>query len=112
MANTNLEKILSGDILDEATEISIVQLCRSCAVQAETIEAMVEQGVLEPLGKRGHHWCFPANSIKRTRIVLRLQRDLDINLAGAALAIELLERIEELDAQLRAIRGGRERREC
>ena len=52
MTKTDLENIQSGEVLDEATEITIVQLCRTCAVQAETIESMVEQGVLEPLGKR------------------------------------------------------------
>ena len=62
MAKTDLE-ILSGELLDEGTEITLVQLCRSCAVRAETIEAMVEQGILEPSGTRGHHWCFPATSI-------------------------------------------------
>lgn len=105
MAKTDLQ-ILSGELLDEGTEITLVQLCRSCAVRAETIEAMVEQGILEPSGKRGHHWCFPATSIKRIRIALQLQRDLDVNLAGAALALDLLERIEELDARLRGLRGG------
>ena len=102
MAKNDIQ-VLSGVVLDEGTEITIVQLCRSCAVQAETIEAMVEQGILEPSGKRGHHWCFPATSVKRMRIVLRLQRDLDVNLAGAALALELLERIDRLDSRLRAI---------
>ena len=108
MATTNLE-ILSGELLDEGTEITLVHLCRSCSVQAEIVEAMVEQGILEPAGKRGHHWCFPASSIQRIRIALRLQRDLDVNLAGAALALELLERIEELNARLHAI-GDREAR--
>lgn len=102
MAKNDIQ-VLSGVVIDEGTEITIVQLCRSCAVQAETIEAMVEQGILEPSGKRGHHWYFPATSVKRMRIVLRLQRDLDVNLAGAALALELLERIDRLDSRLRAI---------
>jgi len=106
MAKTDLQ-ILSGELLDEGTEITLVQLCRTCAVRAEIIEAMVEQGILEPSGKRGHHWCFPATSIKRMRIALRLQRDLDVNLAGVALALDLLERIEELDARLRGMRGSR-----
>lgn len=99
---SNANQILSGEVLDEGAEISIFQLCRSCAVQAETIEAMVETGILEPSGKRGHHWCFPINSIRRTRIVVRLQRDLGVNLAGAALALELLEHIDRLHARLRA----------
>jgi chaperone modulatory protein CbpM len=102
MAKTDLQ-ILSGELLDEGTEITLVQLCRSCAVRAETIEAMVEQGILEPSGTRGHHWYFPATSIKRMRIALRLQRELEVNLAGAALALELLERIDQLNARLRAI---------
>jgi len=101
MAKTNLE-ILTGELLDEGTEITLVQLCRTYSVQAEIIEAMVEQGILEPSGRRGHHWCFPATSIKKMRIALRLQRDLDVNLAGAALALELLERIDQLNARLRA----------
>lgn len=102
MSQTKLNKIMSGEVLDEQTEITIVQLCRSCTVQAETIEEMVEQGILEPSGKRGHHWCFPASSIRRAQIAVRLQRELGVNLAGAALALELLERIDQLDARLRA----------
>ena len=102
MAKTDLQ-ILSGELLDEGTEITLVQLCHTCSVRAETIEAMVEQGILEPSGIRGHHWYFPATSIKRMRIALRLQRELEVNLAGAALALELLERIDQLNARLRAI---------
>ncbi len=101
MSNSNSDHGLAGEVLDERIEITIVQLCRSCAVQAETIEAMVESGIIEPSGRRGHHLCFPANSIRRARIAVRLQRDLGVNLAGAALALELLERIDRLDARLR-----------
>jgi chaperone modulatory protein CbpM len=64
---------------------------------------MVEQGILEPTRKRGYHWCLSADSIRRARIVLRLQQDLDINLAGAALALQLLERIDQLNARLQAM---------
>jgi chaperone modulatory protein CbpM len=98
-------QIVTAEILDEGTEITLIQLCQSCAVGAETIEAMVEQGILEPVGRRGRHWCFPLNSMRRARIVLRLQRDLGVNMAGAALALELLERIDALNARLRALGG-------
>jgi chaperone modulatory protein CbpM len=92
------------ELIDEQTIFTLSELCRSCAVEAEFVEAMVEQGILEPVGRRGRHWCFPSNSLRRTRITLHLQRDLGVNLAGAALALDLLERIEELDARLRAVR--------
>ena len=99
----NHSEPLSGQILTEETQITLVQLCQSCDVRGELVEAMVEQGILEPSGRRGSHWCFPLSSLRRTRITLRLQRDLGVNLAGAALALDLLDRIDELNARLRAV---------
>jgi chaperone modulatory protein CbpM len=95
------------ELIDEQTTFTLAELCRCCAVEAELIEALVEHGILEPVGRRGHHWCFPSSSLRRTRITIHLQRDLGVNLAGAALALDLLERIEDLDARLRAMKGGR-----
>ncbi len=93
----------SVELIDEQTTFTLAELCRCCAVEAELIEALVEHGILEPAGRHGTHWCFPASSLRRTRITLHLQRDLGVNLAGAALALDLLERIDELDARLRAM---------
>ncbi len=93
------------ELIDEQTTFTLAELCRAFPVDAEVIEAMVENGILEPAGTRSGHWCFPASSMRRTRITLHLQRDLGVNLAGAALALDLLERIEELDARLRAMRS-------
>ncbi|MEA3410038.1 MAG: chaperone modulator CbpM [Pseudomonadota bacterium] len=92
------------ELIDEQTIFTLAELCRSCAVEAEFVESMVEQGILEPVGRRGRHWCFPSTSLRRTRVTLHLQQDLGVNLAGAALALDLLERIEELDARLRRTR--------
>ncbi len=102
------QSIPAVELIDEQTTFTLVELCRSCAVEAEVIEAMVEQGILEPSGRRGPHWCFAASSLRRTRVTLHLQQDLGVNLAGAALALDLLERIEELNARVRAMGGHRE----
>lgn len=91
------EQVVDGEIVDELTEITIVELCRSCAVEAELIEAMIDEGVIEPTRKRDQGWCFTLSTVKRTRVAVRLQRDLGVNLAGAALVIELLARIEHLE---------------
>lgn len=99
----NDELMSTVELIDERTTFTLAELCRSCAVDAEIIEALVNQGILEPIGMRGRHWCFPSSSLRRTRITLSLQRDLGVNLAGAALALDLLERIDELDARLRGM---------
>ena len=90
------KELVDAEIVDEAMEIGIVELCRSCAVNAELVEAMIDEGVIEPTRKRDDGWRFTLSTVKQTRIAVRLQRDLGVNLAGAALAIELLERLERL----------------
>jgi chaperone modulatory protein CbpM len=94
---------LSVELIDEQVTFTVAELCRCFDVQAEVIEELVEQGILEPVEQEARHWCFPSNALRRTRITLHLRRDLGVNLAGAALALDLLEHIEELKARLRAV---------
>ncbi len=91
------QRALIVELIDEQTTFTLAELCRSCAVEAELVEAMVEHGILEPVGQHRRHWYFPASSLRRTRVTLRLQRDLGVNMAGAALALDLLDRIAELE---------------
>jgi chaperone modulatory protein CbpM len=102
--------VVTGTVIDEECGIPLAQLCRVCGVSAEKVVAMVEEGILEPAGRRRGCWLFPADSIRRARTAIRLQRDLGLNLAGAALALELLDRVEELRARLRSMEAQRDRR--
>ena len=95
------EAMIEGQLIDNGTEITLVQLCRSCAVESELVERLVAEGILEPTRQEGTVLYFPQSSMKRTQVVVRLRSDLGVNLAGAALALELLERIEELRVRLR-----------
>jgi len=92
-------------ILEEQTQLTLTDLCRACAVHDEQIIALVDVGVLEVQGREPDRWRFGGASLNRARTALRLQRDLDIDLAGAALALELLEEIDTLRARLRAMGG-------
>ena len=64
------------------------------------VERLVEEGVIEPTRHEKDALYFPQSSLKRTRVVMRLRSDLGVNLAGAALALELLDRIEKLQSAL------------
>ena len=92
-------------ILEEQTQLTLVDLCGACAVHAERIIELVDVGVLEPAGREPAHWRFGGGSLHRAHAALRLQRDLEINLAGVALALELLDEIESLRMRLRAMGG-------
>jgi len=92
-------------ILEEQTQLTLADLCHACSVHAERIIELVEVGVLEPHGREPARWRFGGTSLHRARRALRLQRDIGIDLAGAALALELLDEIESLRARLRAMGG-------
>lgn len=87
-------------ILDESITFSLQQLSQTCNIHAELIIEMVEYGLLEPIGKSPEKWSFPSSDLERSRIALHLQRDLGVNFAGIALALELLEEIKDLRAKL------------
>jgi chaperone modulatory protein CbpM len=99
--------VLTGVVLDDATAVTIAELCSACGVDAPLIVEMVDYGILEPAGRDPSDWIFRAASLRRVSTVARLQRDLGVNLAGAALAVELLERIARLESALaRSERSG------
>ena len=99
--NSKKTKLLRGDLLDEDVEMTLAQLCQACELSEAQIIELVEQGVIDPLGQEPAEWRFVSVSLRRIRITRNLQRDLGVNAPGAALALELLEEIEELRARLR-----------
>ena len=94
-------KILEGLLIDEQSRISLVEVCRACSRHAEWVIELVEEGVLEPVGRSPDQWRFPPAALQRALVAARLQHDLGINLAGVALALDLLDEINALRSQLR-----------
>ena len=95
--------ILTGIIIEEEIHLSLRELCDACAVHAEFITELVDEGVIEPSGFDKSHWCFSGVSLHRIRAAKHLQRDLGINLAGVALALDLLDEVQQLHTQLQKL---------
>ena len=96
--------LLSGDVLEESNELSLADLCRACELSAERVFQLVEEGLIEPRGRNPKQWRFHGRNVRRVRCVLRLERDLGVNLAGAALALDLLEEVQQLRTRLNRFR--------
>jgi len=101
MTNKKALSPVSGEILEEEIELTLVELCHACQVPAERVIEIVEEGVVEPLGRDPAQWRFQGVNIRRIRFALNMKHDLGINIAGAALALDLLEEIEDLRTRLR-----------
>lgn len=94
------QKTFTGVLLDERAELSLVELSRACSSSTEWVIELVDQGVLEPVGPEQARWRFSGTNLLRARAAMRLQHDLDINLAGVALALDLIDEIETLRERL------------
>ena len=97
--------MLSGELLEEEAEMNLAQLCQACELSEEEIVKLVDQGIIDPVGHKPSTWRFHAVSLRRVRITRNLQQDLGVNAPGAALALNLLEELEELRARLRRLEG-------
>ncbi|MBK1648321.1 chaperone modulator CbpM [Rhabdochromatium marinum] len=94
---------IEGILLDEGTVVSVTELTEVCNLSVSQIKLMVGEGMLHPHGTQPEHWCFSGLEIQRARRALRLQQDLELNLAGAALALELLDEVEYLRNRVRLL---------
>ncbi len=101
MAKTPIET-LEGLILDEDCRFTLTELSTACSVRTEYIIELIDEGIVEPLEQQStrQRWTFSGRSLLRARKARRLQQDLGINLAGAALVLELVEEIEQLRERL------------
>lgn len=87
------EKIFTGVVLDENFRITLVEVCQIFGVSTERIIELVNEGVIEVEGREPQQWRFDATAFERLRTALRLEQDLGINPAGAALVMDLLEEL-------------------
>lgn len=71
------------------------QLADRCGVAVTFIHVLVQHGVI-PVQHREPP-LFHHEVTLRINKVVRLQRDLDVNVPGASVILELLERIEQLE---------------
>lgn len=95
--------VFTGETVDQEQPKTLVQLCREYTVHAEWIMSLVDEGILSPQGEKPEQWLFPGNSCYRISVVVRLQRDLGVNLAGAALALDLLDELRVLRQRLQEL---------
>lgn len=93
--------LMQCTVVEESLHLSLLELCQACSADAGIVTAWVFEGVLEPVGSSPQDWHFGGDSLRRARQALRLSRDLEINPPGVALALDLLDEIAALRAQLR-----------
>lgn len=83
--------------------LTFTELTRGCGCSAEKLMVLVQHGVIEPHGADQRAWRFHAEDLVRARCALRLERDLGVNPAGAALAVDLLDELRRARRRLQLL---------
>ncbi len=95
-------RCLQGEIVEESVQFSLTELCRASGATEEQLKLWVAEGALEPQGEFELHsratrtWVFSGSALRRAVIAHRLESELEVNPAGVALALDLIDQIEDL----------------
>ena len=84
----------------KGTLVETEVLAREAGLHPELVRRLVRLGAAEPAGGTRASPLFPREAAARVARTARLRRDLGLNYAGAILAVQLLARIDELEARL------------
>ena len=92
--------------------LTLHEVAVRCGVEVDYVERLVSLGVIEAhpgsaasaVGGDALAGFSPEVTLRVARVV-RLERDLGVNFEGAAVILDLLDRIERLEDELRILRG-------
>lgn len=104
MNKMDQEIILSSVILDESTRFTLLEVCQRYHVDKDALQEMLEHGLIEPVEIHEDHLYFDLQALQRIQSALHLQQDLDVNLSGVALILDLRDELEQAQKELLMLR--------
>lgn len=84
--------------------VSADELATIAGINGAMLGRAVRLGLVEPVVPGGTE--FPAACAPRLKRMLRLRLELGVNLPGAAVIVDLLERLTRMEAELGRLRAG------
>ncbi|OGT33169.1 MAG: hypothetical protein A3C44_06235 [Gammaproteobacteria bacterium RIFCSPHIGHO2_02_FULL_39_13] len=92
-------KNFSITIINEHNLLSLEEICSATHAQEELILQLIEYHIIQPKGASKKNWQFDHLALKRAKLARNFYYDLEVNLAGIGLLLDLLEKIEMLEAR-------------
>jgi chaperone modulatory protein CbpM len=92
--------------IDERGAIEWTQLIEVSGLPEAELRELVDDGALVPVDVTARTWSFDAHSLVLARTAGRLRRELDLDAHALAVVLRFVARIEDLEAELRALRAG------
>ena len=97
--------IEQGCWLHERYELTLAELCELSGLSESELRVLVDFGAIAPMDPDARDWTFSAERLVVARSASRLRRDFDLDAQALAVAVALLERVRDLEQQLRNLRA-------
>jgi chaperone modulatory protein CbpM len=91
--------------LSEHQQMTLTELAEFSGFTESELNELIDCGALEPLAVQQEQRVFGAQCITLLRTAFRLRDDFELDTQGLALALALLERVNELESQLRHLQA-------
>jgi chaperone modulatory protein CbpM len=97
-------KIYEMDQSDTWVTCSFSELCLRNNLDTDFVVQCVEVGIADATGASPVEWSFTSSAAVRIQKAHRLQRDLEININGLAVVLDLLDEVEALQEEVASLR--------
>ncbi len=91
--------------LTESQVFSLEELAELSGSSEAELRELVEFGAVTPMDPEASPWAFNGRCLLTVRLACRLRNHFDLEPHGVALTVSLLERINELEAQICSLRA-------
>ena len=73
-------------------------------IHPQTLRQYEREGLVEPSRTQGRMRLYSQRDIERMKLILRLTRQMGVNLAGVDIVLQLKEQIDEMQAEIDQLR--------
>jgi chaperone modulatory protein CbpM len=92
--------------LDARETVTVTELARVSGLTASELQELVEYGALAPVQRtQATTLVFSAACVAPLRHAVRLRRDYDLDLFMVGMLLDYLQRIEDLEKQVRSLKA-------
>ncbi|MEC5218216.1 chaperone modulatory protein CbpM [Actimicrobium sp. GrIS 1.19] len=91
--------------LNDQTICSALHLTEVSGLTSQELEDLIDNGVIVPVGGMVEQTAFYLQDVHTANLARKLRDDFELDLHGMVLAMTLLRRIEQLEAELSAARA-------
>ncbi|MGL6029901.1 MAG: chaperone modulator CbpM [Legionella sp.] len=96
------ENVLVAVVIEESATVSFTEACARYHISEQLLMDMIEEGLFSIQGQKND--ALDQQALRRIESAFRLHKDLDINLPGVALALDLLDKIDTMEHELDILR--------